>query len=241
MAPQPIVLPPDQVAAYAYNAGFRGNDLITAVAIAMRESSGNVFALNPVDLFDKPTDVASSGDQSWGLWQINTAPKANPTIVKDIGYTGANSLLTDPYINAQAAYKLYTSNGDTFNAWGAYKGASNTANTDMATASAAVQTAQAKGYFDANYQAGLAPNATLDPGKANPELGSGSPSPIPNNIFGSVTDFLNTIWSALTSRANWLRVGLVLGAVILTIFGLSVISKSFGGPGATDIAKVAAL
>lgn len=49
--------------------------------------------------------------------------------------------------------------------------------------------------------------------------------------------FMQQIWASLTSRSNWVRVAYVVGAIMLAFFGMSIISKSFGGPGATDIAK----
>ncbi len=57
----------DLAAAAAHNAGFRGNDLLTAVAIAGGESSYNPNARNGAD---------ASGDGVWGssqgLWQVRT-------------------------------------------------------------------------------------------------------------------------------------------------------------------------
>lgn len=89
-------LTPDQVAAYAYQAGFRGQNLVTAVAIAAAEST-----LNP---------NANNHAGALGLWQIESlhVPAGkNPDI------------LFNPLTNAQYAYKL--SGGSNFSAWQTYE------------------------------------------------------------------------------------------------------------------------
>ncbi len=95
-------LTPEQISQYASNAGFVGNDLETAVAIALAESGGDTEALGDVD-------ITLGG--SWGLWQINL--KWHPEF-----YDDPNSL-QDPQTNARAAYDIYRHGG--FNAWSTYK------------------------------------------------------------------------------------------------------------------------
>jgi len=82
-----------QVAQVAYNAGFRGDDLVTMVALAKVESGWN-------------TDPEGPGPQSghFGLWQI--AGSHGP-------YTRAQ--LANPQTNANAAYKLYQGRGGAAN------------------------------------------------------------------------------------------------------------------------------
>lgn len=82
---------------YASNAGFNGEDLNIAVAIALAESSGN------------PSAVGDNGD-SIGLWQIDT--KYHPE------YDKVN--LTDPQYNANAAFGIYSEAGNTFYDWSTY-------------------------------------------------------------------------------------------------------------------------
>jgi hypothetical protein len=86
----------DQIAQYAAAAGFSGGDLTTAVAIAFAESSGNTQAHNP------------NGEDSWGLWQINL--NAHPEF--------SSWDLTDPALNARAAFLLYSSSG--FRPWSTF-------------------------------------------------------------------------------------------------------------------------
>jgi soluble lytic murein transglycosylase-like protein len=90
-----------QIATYAANAGFSGDDLTTAVAIALAESSGNPKAVG---------DLNVSPGGSVGLWQINLA--AHPQY--------ANVDLTDPALNASAAFAVFTQAGFQFTPWSTY-------------------------------------------------------------------------------------------------------------------------
>lgn len=95
-------LSPAQIAVYAQQAGFTGQDLISAVAIAIAESSGNPKA-------NGDTNLTPGG--SVGLWQINLA--AHPE------FAGLD--LTDPQTNANAAYSVYMAAGYSFYPWSTYK------------------------------------------------------------------------------------------------------------------------
>jgi hypothetical protein len=102
-----------QIAQYAANAGFAGNDLVTAVAIALAESNGG----NPNAYYSEPQDVpgrygrasVNDGLGSYGLWQIYLA--AHPE------FAGEN--LADPQTNANAAYSIYAVAGG-FAPWSTY-------------------------------------------------------------------------------------------------------------------------
>lgn len=89
-------LSPNEIAMYAYNAGFSGDDLVTAVAIALAESGG---------------DPNAEGDNgtSYGLWQIHF------TVHPEFDA----SQLKDPAYNASAAYSLYLRRHG-FNDWSTY-------------------------------------------------------------------------------------------------------------------------
>lgn len=95
-----------QIAIYAWNAGFRGSEVTTATAIAMAESQGNTLAYNP-----ETAAGTAPGWGSYGLWQVyRTAhPKYNP------------SYLDNPADNAQAAYSI-SGGGTNWNAWTTYTG-----------------------------------------------------------------------------------------------------------------------
>jgi hypothetical protein len=104
--PNAVLLTPAQIAYYAQNAGFSGNDLNIAVAIALAESSGNPNVYNPETFAPGGTP---SGQGSYGLWQIYL--KDHPE------YASAN--LYDPQTNANAAYSLYAAAGG-FSPWASY-------------------------------------------------------------------------------------------------------------------------
>src|SRR4051794_30602915 len=90
------VISPQQIAQYAYQAGFRGNSLNVAVAVALAESSGNTTAVNH----------NTNGSTDYGLWQINSVhSQYNPTL-----------LLSNPAYNASAAWDI-SSHGSNWNPW----------------------------------------------------------------------------------------------------------------------------
>jgi hypothetical protein len=93
----------------AYQAGFRGLALQTAVAIAGAESGFNPLATGDVDL----------QDQKWGpsagLWQIRSL---KPHYLSLDPYRDINHLY-DPLFNAKAAWKI-SSGGSNFKPWSVY-------------------------------------------------------------------------------------------------------------------------
>lgn len=106
-------LSPEQIAQAAHDAGFRGHDLTTAVAVAMAESGGDPHAHNPVP-----------PDNSYGLWQINMIGALGPDRRHEF-HLDANKELFDPETNAKAAFAI-SGKGDSFQPWttytsGAYK------------------------------------------------------------------------------------------------------------------------
>lgn len=92
-----------QIKNLAINAGFTGNDLTTAVAVALAESTGNPQALGDVGI----------GQGSYGLWQINSYyhPEYGPDF----------TTLYDPQTNANAAFAVYSAAGDSFTPWSTFK------------------------------------------------------------------------------------------------------------------------
>jgi hypothetical protein len=88
-----------QIAAYAINAGFPQNEIETAVAIALAESSGNIFAVN----------TNANGTTDRGLWQINSVHKE---------YNDIQMFVPDS--NAQAAFKLWQAAGGKWTDWSSF-------------------------------------------------------------------------------------------------------------------------
>lgn len=100
----------------AANAGFQGDDLVTAVAVALAESSGNPNAWGD----------AGIGAGSFGLWQINA--KYHPEYGPDF------SQLYDPQTNANAAFAVYSQAGQSFKPWSTFKTGAYLANVQVAMA-----------------------------------------------------------------------------------------------------------
>lgn len=77
-------------------AGFTGQGLQIALAVAMAESSGNARAFN---------GNASTGDESYGLFQINMLGAMGPERRKRYGLS-SNDALFDPLTNAKIAFAM---------------------------------------------------------------------------------------------------------------------------------------
>lgn len=86
----------DQLEQLAANAGFSGNDVPIAAAVALAESSGN------------PNIIGDRGT-SYGLWQIHLPD--HPEL--------AGENLLDPVVNAAAAFHVFGKQG--WRAWSTYK------------------------------------------------------------------------------------------------------------------------
>ena len=90
--------------------GFKGSALDTAYAIAMAESSGNARAFN---------GNRKTGDQSYGLFQINMLGGMGPERRRQYGLS-TNDDLFDAVKNAQVAYKM-SKGGTDWSPWSTYK------------------------------------------------------------------------------------------------------------------------
>jgi lysozyme-like protein len=103
-----------QIAQFAYNAGFRNPDLSIAVAIALAESAGDPAAYDPEEDFFLEHGI--SGDQSlgrgsYGLWQIFRHEHPEFRLWN----------LGDPQVNATAAWFVYCRVGRNFTPWSTWK------------------------------------------------------------------------------------------------------------------------
>ena len=104
-----------QLIKLAQQVGFKGNNAAVAASVAMAESGGNSKAHN--DDSKKPPSQRS-GDNSYGLWQINMIDDLGPDRRKQYNLK-SNDELFDPLTNAKVAYKM--SGGSNFGAWSTYK------------------------------------------------------------------------------------------------------------------------
>jgi hypothetical protein len=101
----------DQVASYLRQVGFPEDKIPLMVKIAGRESGFNPRAHNP---------NAATGDNSYGLFQINMLGAMGPERRRQFGIN-SNEDLFDPLTNARAAKRVYDSQG--INAWTTAKAA----------------------------------------------------------------------------------------------------------------------
>jgi hypothetical protein len=105
------------IATYAALAGFTGDDLVLAIAVALAESNGNPRAYNPETAANTP-----QGKGSYGLWQIYRKV-----------HTEFDSVdLYDPQENANAAYQVYRAAGSSFRPWSTFKNNAYVAHLDSA-------------------------------------------------------------------------------------------------------------
>lgn len=94
----PTAMSAKQIAQVAYNAGWRGEQLVIATAVALAESSGRYWVVNSIGCV--------------GLWQINVP-------VHKQWNTGD---MKDPAKNAAAAMTQYKRAGNKWTPWEAYTG-----------------------------------------------------------------------------------------------------------------------
>lgn len=97
-----------EIANMLRQAGFPESEIPTMTAITMAESGGRSTALNP---------NRSTGDESYGLLQINMIDELGPERRRQFGLK-SNEELYDPRTNFRVAKGIYDQQG--LNAWGAY-------------------------------------------------------------------------------------------------------------------------
>ena len=98
-----------QLVSLAKSVGFPDNEAAIMASIAMGESGGNSNAHN---------DNPSTGDDSYGLWQINMIGTLGPDRRKKLGLS-SDAQLKDPVTNARAARLIRNEQG--LSAWTVYK------------------------------------------------------------------------------------------------------------------------
>lgn len=129
----------EQIAMLLYQAGFRREDIIKGVAISKRESNWNSEAHNP---------NRQTGDDSYGLFQINMIDKFGPSRRQWFGIS-SNEQLFDPMTNVRSAKKMYDAKAGAGKGgwydWGPYKNKPETYNTNMAEATQIVQSVKFSG------------------------------------------------------------------------------------------------
>ncbi len=94
------ILKPEQIALVAKKAGFSGENLVIAVAVAMAESGSNADAI---------------GRNTYGLWQILSY--AHPNMIDPASPDASRWF--DPYVNAGFAWSI-SNHGATWRPWAVY-------------------------------------------------------------------------------------------------------------------------
>lgn len=184
-APPPNSVGP-RIAAYAHAAGFSGNDLITAVAIAKAESGWSNTAKGGPN---------SDGTYDWGLWQINDVHKPS------------DSVKHDPAANARAAYAIYSKAGNKFTPWATFN--SGKYKQFLSESKDAVKQLQSNG---PDWERNLIKNSVGAPENKDTNVLSNL-NPI-NNVVSSVGSFVGKLANNFLGFGVGL-VLLVLGIVIL--------------------------
>lgn len=98
-------LSPEQIAQLAYNAGFRGQALVTAVAVALGESGGRPDAMGDT------TIQTGTWGPSVGLWQVRSIKRETGK-----GSTRDQQANLNPARNARAAFEI-SGGGKNFGPW----------------------------------------------------------------------------------------------------------------------------
>lgn len=203
-----------QVAKLVYDAGWRGKDAQTAVAIARAESQFDTMATN-----------FAGKDYSFGLWQINMKDNLGPQRRQQFGIT-SNEALFDPATNAKAAFLIYKQAGNKFTDWSTYNDGKFTLYLNGAVF-AVKQIEQGKTGIEI---------PSYDPGKVPAEGSYGTGSINPLGGIDKAAEAAGKFADFVTNRENWLRAAAVLGGGILIIVALTLVIGEIGL--ATAIKKV---
>ncbi len=217
----------NDIARVARQAGFTGNGLVWAVAVALAESGGRTDAVG--------TNVTGSKDR--GLWQINN--RAHPDV------SDAEAL--NPLSNAKAAYKI-SSGGKNWRPWSAYNNgraatflprARTAVNREKLTNAAAPSTVGGTdvslGGTPAFTETGLPIPNPLDlivPGLGSGLglLGGGVTNPL--DAIKALVSFVGKAYEWFSNPHNWIRIAAVIGGGTAILLGTKMLADS-GAIGAT--------
>lgn len=199
------------VGRYAAGAGWTGDNLVIAIAVAHAESS-----------FDTQDHNSTPPDDSYGLWQINMIGSMGPQRRAQYGLK-ANTDLYEPATNARVAHAIQ-SGGSGWNQWTTYT--SGAYQTYMNGAKQAVQGVDLNNQLDATLSGGLTAG------------GSGIASGLEST--GQLYTQIGKVFEWLATPSNWLRaIEIGLGAALL-IAGAYAISKPVIQPVMNDVKSATA-
>lgn len=186
------------IAAVVHNAGFAGNDLVTAIAIAKAESGWNPTVISPLN---------KNNTHDYGLFQINSS------------HYPSNAVRTHYIDNAKYAHKLYAGRGNKFGDWSSYN--SGAYAKFVPDAQAAVTKLRANGstweraaiIYAAKVDSGAAKSPTIQVDPSSPLAKVGGALDVSgalSNFTGAFAGFASNLVSVIIAV-----VLLVLGVVLL--------------------------
>lgn len=202
-----------QVAGYAKAAGWTGQDLAVAVAVALAESGGRTDARGDVAL------QTGTWGPSIGLWQIRSI-KAD----KGTGRLRDEAANLNPSTNARHAHQLWADQG--WSPWTTYTGGRYLAHLPAARAAAAAPAAAT-----GTTTVGVVPFVP-DPGDVYDALQAATS--IVDVARVALTYPVKTLaW--ISDRNNWQRVGLVTAGMSMVVGGVLVVAIVAAGKGANYV------
>jgi hypothetical protein len=172
-----------------------------AAAVGMAESKGDPNAHNT---------NAATGDNSYGLWQINMLGDLAPERLILFGIKSGNELF-DPQTNAKAM-RILSANGADFSPWSAYNHGTYKEFLNMPV------TDQTNDPLWKDILKGLSPAYAVG-------SSIGGVTDVTQGI-GSVVETVNKTASWLSNSENWVRVGYVVGGGAMIIVGLVMMVQS---------------
>lgn len=187
-----------QIGKLAKDAGFSGDDIYVAIGVAMAESSGD------------PNAVGDGGD-SIGLWQINRPAWPN---------LGSVAELKDPANNARAAKHVHDHGRRGWGEWTTYRTGAYRAGYDDAKRAVSEATGLGTGGGGFSWDDVPIVGEAMDAADA---VATGAEAV--GDALAAVGDTLGAVRSWVTKSHNWVRVGLVVGGIALTLIAVGVVVR----------------
>ncbi len=190
-----------EIARVAVVAGFKGQAAVTAVAVALAESSGNAKALSPPN---------RDGSRDRGLWQINN--KAHPEISDAQAFTPGSA--------AKAAYAI-SSGGKNWKPWSVYNNRSYVAFVPRAMSAVTLASAEV-GNGGTIEGPSLIDKAADAVGLGGAVDGLGQVG----NAVSTIASITTVAGEWIGNPHNWVRVCEVLAGAMCVITGLYILGRS---------------
>lgn len=245
LGPNGVVLDPSTIASLLIEAGATPDQATVLTAISGHEDPGHrLNALN---------DNPGTGDYSVGLFQVNYA--GNLLAGRTASYGSPTKLAADPLAQAKAAVAISGGTGGTnFSPWTTYKSVSQA---DLESATQAVVAAenqlgktgllgipsiagriQANGLTAPAGSADYTPSGGLvDPGSAWHSVLLNLDGILNNKPDGSgVNAAINLLNPVSDLRVIVARSGIVLGGLIVSVFGLLILTEAIAGKNGATVA-----